>query len=160
MLSNSLYLYGWVWSLYGSPTLNLAFTDQTCSEFCKKLTEIHSSTSETYRLRRIPNGSPHHLDNKSEILGEAVEKQELDFFEMDIVETPNTLLALYDPPNLHLEISLTLKSCLIDVLEHSQRAGYMHENYLICEILTSQSNVDFGQRIYFWSCEGKDIIYY
>ena len=148
-------IYGWRFlSEKEKNDLNLAISHEDTlrfSGYIKQFTEFSAA------LKKIPEGNPHHLDNKNEIidtpkdvyklLSIKTDNNKLDYIQVEVHETE---LKLNIPNSLIKSMCYEIEECL--------NGGYVYERYVPC-LLDLGNDLSDGN-IYFWGSEGKDIIYY
>lgn len=138
--------------------LNMAVPADDNDRLCQLLKDLPEDECLSLPLRSIPDGSPHHLDDKKNIYDAPREM----FKTLEICissDTERDISTLTLGRQLIINIPRALIAYFLSGLEESKLSGYIFDNSI--NILTSTEQI-LAQRaqLNFWSCEKRDIVFY
>ena len=135
----------------------LQFAACDASRFAREVQAISPHGRGKWKLSRLPDGSPHHLDNASEVIRDRVTCFEL--LQIDRPESGEEIEITICGSTVTITVPTSQAAGFTEAVMESHSMGYLADNSVDVVFRTDGA---MPQRIplYLWSTDEADVIYY
>ncbi|MFW2373132.1 MAG: hypothetical protein ACN4GM_08425 [Gammaproteobacteria bacterium] len=155
--TGKLVIYCWYGYENNEIELNLSSPEKSLRDFEKIFLKMNVGENLFINTTRVPEGSPHHIDNKFEVVDE--QKNECNSMQIVITaEKQQEITLSIEEESLILEVPVYVKEYFLESFFHTIESAYYYDNYVPTIFLDDNGEIKKG-KLYFWATDGHEIVF-